>query len=38
MRDSMTIAFQLKQGIVMKAKYINDKTNGVMAVNKEKSM
>ena len=37
-RDSMTMAFQLKQGIVMKEKYIKDRIKGVMVVKSEKSV
>ena len=30
--------FQLRQGIIIKAKYIKDRMKGVMAVNKQKSI
>ena len=38
MREVIIIAFQLKQGMIMKEKYIKDSINGVMVVKRENSM
>ena len=38
MRDKITIAFQLKQGITRKEKYMNDRIYGVTVLNKANSI